>query len=186
MSLYNSAARDQSGSSQSLGETADRRWYAVFTLPQNEKAAAKQLGLREVESFLPTYETARVWKNRKRVNVVLPLFPTYLFVRISPRERSRVLQTPGVLHIVGNGRELLPLPDVDVEFLRSDFCRQRSEPYGELVVGQKVRVRSGVMQGAEGVLVRKNSSLRFVLTLALINQHLAIEVSADNLEPMCA
>ena len=165
--------------------SAERRWYAVFTLPRNEKSAVKQLGLRQVESFLPTYETARVWKNRQRVKVVLPLFPTYLFVHISQRERSRVLQTPGVLQIVGNGREPLPLPDSDVEFLRSDFCRQRSEPYCDLVIGQRVRVRSGMVQGVEGVLVRKNSNLRFVLTLSLINQHVAIEVSAEDLEPVC-
>jgi hypothetical protein len=38
------------------------------------------------------------------------------------------------------------------------------------------------MQGLEGTLVRKDSSLRFVLTLELINQHAAIEVAADELE----
>jgi transcription antitermination factor NusG len=171
--------------SQCEEQSADRRWYAVFTFPQNEKSALKHLDLRDIESFLPTYETVRVWKNRQRVKVVLPLFPTYLFVRISPRERSRVLQAPGVIQVVGNGREPLPLPDSDVEFLRSDFCRQRTEPYRDLVVGQKVRVRSGVMQGVEGVLVRKNDSLRFVLTLGLINQHAAVEVRAEDLEAVC-
>ncbi|MFZ0304501.1 MAG: hypothetical protein WAL75_17550 [Terracidiphilus sp.] len=38
------------------------------------------------------------------------------------------------------------------------------------------------MQGIEGTLVRKKSSLRFVLTLELINQHVAVEVDADELE----
>jgi hypothetical protein len=40
------------------------------------------------------------------------------------------------------------------------------------------------MRGIEGVLVRKNTGLRFVLTLELINQHAAIEVVADELEPI--
>jgi hypothetical protein len=38
------------------------------------------------------------------------------------------------------------------------------------------------MQGVCGVLVRKKNSLRFVLTLELINQHAAVEVAADQLE----
>jgi hypothetical protein len=38
------------------------------------------------------------------------------------------------------------------------------------------------MQGVEGTLVRKQSTLRFVLTLTLINQHAAVEVDADTLE----
>lgn len=161
-----------------------RSWYAVFTVPKNERSVAKHLGLREVESFLPTYETMRVWKNRQRMKIVLPLFPSYLFVHINCRERVKVLQSPGVLHIVGNGRGSIPLPDPEIQFLRSGLCRQRIEPYRELVVGERVRIKSGVMQGVCGTLVRKGSGVRFVLTLELINQHAAVEVAADDLEPL--
>jgi len=42
------------------------------------------------------------------------------------------------------------------------------------------------MQGLEGVLVRKKNSLRFVLTLDLINQSAAVEVAAEELEPVPA
>jgi len=43
-----------------------------------------------------------------------------------------------------------------------------------------------VMSGVEGTLVRKGESMRFVLTLDLINQHAAIQVDADSLEPVLA
>lgn len=161
-----------------------RNWYAVFIVPQNEKSTLKHLDLREIESFLPTYETVRVWKNRQRVKLVLPLFPSYLFVHIDSRERTKVLQCPGVLHIVGNGRESVPLPVPEIEFLRSGLLRQRIEPYRELVVGEKVRIKSGAMQGVCGTLVRKGGGLRFVLTLELINQHAAVQVDAEDLEPL--
>ena len=169
-----------------LDASSCRNWFAVFTVPQNEKSVVKHLSLREVESFLPTYETVRVWKNRQRMKIVLPLFPSYLFVHINSRERTKVLQSPGVLHIVGNGRKHIPLPDAEIEFLRSGLCRQRIEPYHELVVGEKVRIKGGVMQGVCGTLVRKGSGVRFVLTLELINQHAAVEVDAEDLEPLIA
>lgn len=165
---------------------APRHWYAVFTVPRNEKSVERQLNLRHIECFLPTYETVRVWKNRQRVKVVLPLFPTYLFVCIDRRDRVKVLESPGVLQIVGNSREPLPLSAPEVEFLRSDFCKHRAKPYHDFVIGQKVRVRRGVMQGVEGILVRRNNRVRFVLTLGLINQHAAIEVGAEDLEAICA
>jgi len=165
---------------------SERKWYAVYTLPQNERSVAKHLDIRQIESFLPTCESTRVWKNRQRVRIIQALFPTYLFVKICPTEKSKVLQSPGVLRIVGNCQGPLPLPDSEIEFLRSDFCRQGVEPYQELVVGQKVRIRRGSMQGVQGVLVRKKSSLRFVLTLQLINQHAAVEIAADELEPISA
>jgi len=167
-----------------MGTVVDRYWYAVYTAPQHEKSALKHLGLREIESFLPTYETVRNWKNRQRVKLALPLFPAYLFVYINSYERAKVLQTPGVLRIVGNRRESVPLPASEVEFLRSGVCSDRIEPYRDLIIGEKVRVRNGVMQGLCGTLVRKSNSLRFVLTLELINQHAAVQIDAEDLEPI--
>ena len=164
----------------------DRAWYAVYTIPQHEKSALKQLDMRGVETFLPTYETVRVWKNRQRMKLILPLFPSYLFAYIHGQERAKVLQSPGVLHIVGNSTAGIPLSDSEIKFLRSDFCRQRIEQYRDLVIGERVRVKSGVMQGLEGTLVRTNNSLRFVLTLELINQHAAIQVNAEDLEMIAA
>ena len=168
------------------GRASERKWYAVFTVPQSEKSVVKHLGLREIESFLPTNETVRLWKNPQRVKTILPLFPTYLFVHISSRERVKVLQSPGVLQIVGNGREGVPLPDSDVEILRCGLRSQHIEPYRELVVGEKVRIKSGLMRGIEGTLVRKCTGNRFVLTLELINQHAAMEVDPEILEPATA
>jgi transcription antitermination factor NusG len=165
---------------------ADRNWYAVSTVPQNERAVVRHLTMRDVKSFLPTYETTRIWKNRQKKRIVLPLFPTYLFVHIRWNERIKVLQSPGVLRIIGNGREYVPLRESEVEFLRTACQGERIEPYRELVVGEKVRIRSGAMQGIKGTLVRKSESMRFVITLELINQHAAVQVSADNLEPITA
>ena len=167
-----------------LRSARDRNWYAVYTFPQHEKSALKQLELREIESFLPVYETVRTWKNRQRMKLLLPLFPSYLFVHINSSERTNVLQSPGVLQIVGSSRGGVPLPDTEVNFLRTAFCKQRIEPYHELVIGEKVCIKSGVMQGLQGTLVRKNNNMRFVLTIEMINQHAAIQVDPEDLEPI--
>jgi transcription antitermination factor NusG len=164
--------------------SAERRWYVVYTLSQHEKSVFKHLELNGIESFLPVFETVRVWKNRQRMKVVRPLFPNYVFVNISSKERVRVLQTSGVVQIVGNSREPTALTDSEIEFLRSGFRGQMLQPYCDLVVGERVRIKDGLLSGIEGILVRKNKSLRFVLTLQLINQHAAIEVDAQDLEPI--
>jgi transcription antitermination factor NusG len=161
-----------------------RKWFAVVTTPQHEKAAVRHLDFSGVETFLPTYESPRVWKNRQKVTLQLPLFPTYLFVRIDHRDRAKVLRAPGVRQLVGTSREPLPLPDHEIEFLRTSIGEQRAEPYLGLVVGQRVRIKSGAMQGVEGHLVRKNSEWRFVLTVEVIHHHVAVEVDASTLEPI--
>jgi transcription antitermination factor NusG len=163
---------------------AVRQWYAVYTLPQNEKSASAHLALRDIESYLPTYEMVRKWRNRQRVTLLLPLFPSYLFVCISRSERARVLASPGVVRIVGTRRESIPIADDIIEFLRSELCLGRAEPYRELVVGERVRIRDGSMRGVEGTLVRKNNKLRFILSVEMIQRHISIEIDASSLEPV--
>ncbi len=169
----------------SLSYSNDRvpKWFAVYTMPQSEQSVVRHLDVRKVESFLPTFESTRVWKNRQHVKIVRPLFPSYLFVRICRSERGAVLGSPGALRIVGNCQGSLPIPDAEIEFLRSDFCRKKVEPYLDLVIGKQVRIKAGPMQGLQGTLVQKRSGLRFVLTIAMINQNAAVEVQADELEP---
>jgi transcription antitermination factor NusG len=161
-----------------------RKWYAVFTYPKHEKSVSRHLAQRDVESFLPTYEDTRVWKNRQRMKVILPLFPSYLFIRIGNAERIKALQSPGVIQIVGNSQGPLALPTSEIEFLRSALVGRKVEPFRELVVGQRVCIKTGVMQGVQGTLVRKSKSMRFVLTLELINQHASIEIDAEDLMPI--
>ena len=82
-------------------------WFAVSTTPRHEKRVAQHFGLREVECFLPLYRSQRRWNDGSKVALDLPLFPGYIFVRIGRKERTRVLQVPGVLALVaGTGREV--------------------------------------------------------------------------------
>jgi|SRR5271165_1848706 len=163
-----------------------KHWYAVYTYPQHERSCATQLVQREVDAFLPTYEQERLWKNRQRVKLQLPLFPSYLFVRIGNRERAKVLGAPGVLRVLGNARGPQPIPDATIELLRSDLFKGKAEPLTDLVIGQKVRIRNGAMQGVEGVLTRKKNSLWFVLTIELINQRAMVEIRAQDIESIPA
>ena len=185
-SVVSGASPDSAGlplfSVQAATDPELRHWYAVYTYPQHEKSCAAQLLQREVDAFLPTYEQERLWKNRQRVKIQLPLFPSYLFVRIGNRERARVLGAPGVLRVLGNARGPEPIPDATVDLLRSDLFRGKAEPHPDLAIGQKVRIRSGAMQGVEGVLTRKKNSLWFVLSIELINQRAMVEVKAQDIE----
>ena len=158
------------------------RWFALYTMPQSEQSVRRLLDIRQIESFVPTYEVQRVWKNRQKVKLQRPLFPSYIFVHIGRDQRGIVLSSLGAIRIIGNRNTPMPIPDQEIEFLQSESTRKKIEPYLDLVIGKRVRIRSGPMQGLEGTLVEKRNSLRFVLTVAMINQHAAVEMTADELE----
>src|SRR5690242_14328615 len=92
--------------------------YAAYTSANHEKRVAAMLRAREVEYFLPVYASVRKWKDR-RVQLELPLFPGYLFVHMALRDRLKVLQVPGVAHLVGFSGTPVALPDSEVEALRA-------------------------------------------------------------------
>lgn len=163
-----------------------RNWYAIYTYPNHEKACEKQLERRGIEVFLPTVHRERVWKNRQRVKVRLPLFTSYLFVRIGARERSNVLSAPGVLRVLGNTDGPQSIPDSAIQILRDEQFGSRFEPTSEIAPGQKVRICEGALQGLEGVLIRKKNCLWFVLSIDLINQRAMVEVQARQIEPISA
>jgi transcription antitermination factor NusG len=160
------------------------RWFAIYTTPRHEKQVSEILTERQIENFLPLYRANRQWKKSRPVVLELPLFPTYVFVRIERRARGAILGTPGVLSIVGSSKEAWPLPDLEIEALRLGLLERRIEPHPYLVVGERVRIKAGVMAGVEGVLVRKKNDFRVVLSLDTIMRSVAVEVDADDIEPV--
>ena len=160
------------------------RWFAAYTASHHEKHVFDLLTDRHVESFLPLYKIRSHWKKRVPVTLDMPLFPNYIFVRIASEQRIAVLGTPGVLSIVGDGKEPWELPAQEIEALRSGTQNRTIEPHPYLIVGERARVRSGALAGLEGVILRKKNNLRIVLTLDQIMRSVAVEVGADELEPL--
>jgi transcription antitermination factor NusG len=159
-------------------------WFAVFTSPRHEKRVQQHLSQRDVEHYLPIYRSQRKWRNGLKVVLDLPLFPGYIFVRIKRTERVRILEVPGVLAIVGGtAGAMARLPAAEVEALRSGLHLRQAEPHPLLTIGQRARIRSGALAGLEGIVVRKKNSLRFVLTMDLIMQSIAVDVNGEELEP---
>jgi transcription antitermination factor NusG len=163
-------------------EFLEPRWYAAYTSANHEKRIAEQLGAREVEHFLPLYESVRRWKDR-RVKLELPLFPGYIFVYMALRDRLKVQHVPGVARLVGFDGTPAELPEEEIEALRMSLASGvRAEPHPYLVAGRRVRVKTGPLEGLEGIVIRKKNRLRFVLSVDLIGRSAAVEIEAADLE----
>ena len=93
------------------------RWYAVTTRSRHAKSVRDLLRRKQIEEFLPLYETIRSWKNGDH-RVQLPLFPGYTFVHMALRDRLQVLKVPGVVRLVGFNGNAVPRGDEEVETLR--------------------------------------------------------------------
>jgi transcription antitermination factor NusG len=156
------------------------QWYATCTAPRHEKTAALHLQNRCVENYLATYASARSW-NGRRVVIQAPLFPGYIFVRIRSNERMRVLETPGIISIVGFNGQLTPLPDCEIEALRVALQTRNTMPCPFLKEGKRVRITAGPMRGLEGVVLKQTRRLRMVVSIDSIMKSFEVELEAGDL-----
>src|SRR5512147_949641 len=83
---------------KTVGET---KWYALWVKSRHEFVTERELDRKGIETFLPTVSKVRQWKDRKKL-VDFPLFPGYLFVRVTPRadEFLNVVTTQGSVTLV--------------------------------------------------------------------------------------
>ena len=157
-------------------------WYALYTYPRHEKHVAKQIEQRRISCFLPLYRSVRRWKDRRK-ELELALFPGYVFVRIALQDKLQVLEVPGAVRLVTFNGYPAPLPEQEIECLRN---RQSScgtiEPHPYLCVGRRVRVRSGPLQGLEGIIRRSKDKCRVVFSLDLIMRSVAVEIDEADVE----
>lgn len=154
-------------------------WFALTVKPQHEKAAARALRLKGMEDFLPLHRGRRRWSDRIK-ELELPLFPGYVFCRFTPRERAKVLATPGVRCIVGFGKAPAPIPETEIGSLQAMVASGMPVgPWPFLRVGQTVRIEGGPLRGLEGVLLQLKDAWRVVVSVPLLQRSVAVEVGRD-------
>lgn len=165
-------------------EEYSQRWYAVFTLTRHEKRVAAHCEQRQIESFLPVYSEKHRWKNRRTVELDLPLFPSYCFARITWQQRLRLATVPGVVSIVSAGREPSPIPDQYIAWLQAGVQAHRIRPHSGLAVGDRVNIITGPFVGMQGVLERQKNEFRVVLKLEMIGRSMSVEVGSEEIAPI--
>lgn len=159
-------------------------WYALHTKARHEKVVEQRLLERGIETFLPMVTEVHRWSDRKK-KVQVPVFGCYLFAKLAPTkvDRLRVLCVDGVFSFVGPGGEGTPIPEEQIEAVRSlveNGLPCSSHPF--LKIGQRVRVRSGALNGLEGILVSRNGDSTLVISIDAIQRSLAVKVEGYSVE----
>src|SRR5271157_3170791 len=98
------------------------QWYAVSVCSRREKKCFALLSRKGIEAFLPLQKQLRKWSDRK-MEVEMPLFPGYIFVRIDPSRRFEVLSTPGVVRFIRFGGEDAPVPEFQIKAIHTALLK---------------------------------------------------------------
>jgi transcription antitermination factor NusG len=154
-------------------------WYGLRTRSNQEKIVAAILESKGYEQYLPLYRQRRRWSDRV-VTTQVPLFPGYVFCRFDTQRRLPVISTLGVVSIIGFGSDPEPIPDHEIEAIERILqSGAGAEPHPFLRVGQRVRVSQGALKDVEGILVRKKSDLRLVVSVSILQRSVSVEIDSS-------
>jgi transcriptional antiterminator RfaH len=163
-------------------EPSERRWWAVYTRSRMEKSLARQLLAMEIPFYLPLIPRTTTIGGR-RVKSLLPLFGGYLFLFGTDAERVQTLGTNRVSQLWSNSY---------VEELTRDLRSVRSliesgvplSPESRLQPGGRVRVKTGLLMGLEGVIISRRGEDRLLIAVNFLQQGVSIQIHDYQVEPI--
>lgn len=160
------------------------KWYALRVRSRHEQVVAKHLSSRGYESFLPTYKNRRRWSDRFK-EIEVPLFAGYVFCQFDMLNRLPILTIPGVVHVVGIGKNPVPIDESEIAAIQASIkCGLPRQPWPFLRVGDRVRIEHGPLCGVEGILLRSAGHQRLVLSVSLLQRSVAVQINEEWIRPL--
>ena len=163
-------------------QTSEREpaWYVAHTRPRCEKKVAEFCEREGFHATLPLFKSVKKYPG-KTIAFEKPLFANYVFVRLLPHQRKKVLQSDYVAN-------LLDIPDQQTFQQQLDGILSALETDYEITalphisVGRKVKIISGALRGLDGYVEERQGKLLVLLRLDFICQAAAVRVDASDLE----
>lgn len=163
------------------------QWVALYTKPRAEKKVDANLKKQGFESYLPLHRQLHKWSDRNKW-VEVPLFSSYVFVRIVSKQIDLIRKTDGVATIVAFGptRDTIGfISDEEITNIRrllateTEVFVKRTE---QLKKGSRVRVIEGPLKGMEGILLKDCSEGNFSVKVDTLSAYIVCQMEKDFLE----
>ncbi|HHH50130.1 MAG TPA: UpxY family transcription antiterminator [Saprospiraceae bacterium] len=162
--------------------TTESRWFAVYTRFKREKVVRDELIEKGIEVFLPIQKLLRQY-GRKRKWVELPLFNSYVFVKITKKEYVPVLSTDGVVKFVRFSENLISIPELEIQLLKriigANIPIKVEE--SEFKEGEVVEIIAGNLAGMKGTLIEVQGKNKVSIELDHLGYTLKLEMPSSSL-----
>ena len=163
---------------------SEARWFAVSTRSKSEKFVQRLLEKKHIQAWLPLQKLMRRYTRSTKM-VEKPLLNCYVFVRIVKEQYVPVLETENVVGFVKFNKDLLAIPEHEMEILRRITFETDLELEvvpGALQTGDQVEIRMGNLLGMKGRIVKAEGKRKMQVELEHLGYSLLITIDAAFLE----
>jgi len=152
-----------------------KKWFVLYTRPNQEIKVAEQLKEMKISCFCPTVSVIKQYSDRKK-KVIKPLLPSYVFVFIEEGSRNDVFSIFGIVRFMFWLGKPATIRESEVELMREYLNGiYQSISITKYTRGQLYKISEGVFSGRIGKVIetQKNKiklelqSLGIIVTLRL-------------------
>jgi transcriptional antiterminator RfaH len=160
------------------------KWYVVYTRSRFEKKVESTLLERNFEAYCPKITRRKKWSDRYK-NVAEPLFKSYVFVKIDPKQKYEVLEDSGIVKFVNFKGEMAEVPERDIDRLKAmlgNYDHEKIRVEG-IQMEDKVIIRSGAFIDQEGKVLHV-SGKNVILYMEELDLKIIIDQDNNRLEKL--
>jgi len=156
-------------------------WYLLQIKTQQHNRAQENLQNQGFEFYLPLHTVKKIYR-RQYISRQEPLFPGYVFVKLSNTSNWRAVQsTKGVTRIVSFNGKPQPVDEELIEGLKQRFPDDNQGPQQLYKPGDKVVITDGCFKHIEAIVKAVTADERIVVLLTLLNSERALTMDPAQL-----
>ena len=155
----------------------EKKWFVVYTRPQQELKVASQLSAMGITNYCPTITLIKQYSDRKK-KVIKPLLSSYVMVELEDKERNKVFACNGIvryLFFLGKPA-VVPASEINLmqDYLNGVYNDIKVTALG---VGNSHTITEGPFSGVTGKVVETNNT-KVKLELASLGMNITLKKQA--------
>ena len=155
----------------------EKKWFVVYTRPQQELKVAEQLSAMGITNYCPTITLLKQYSDRKK-KVNKPLLSSYVMVELEENQRNKVFSCSGIVrYLFYLGRPAV-VPTFEINLMQNHLNGVYNDiEVTTLSVGDYHTITQGPFSGVSGKVVETNNT-KVKLELASLGMRITLKKHA--------
>ena len=155
----------------------EKKWFVVYTKPQQELKVATQLSAMGITNFCPTITLVKQYSDRKK-KVTKPLLSSYVMVQLEQSQRNKVFACTGIVRYLFFLGKPAVVPANQINLMQDHLNGVYNDiKVTTLSVGDSHTITEGLFSGVSGRVVETDNT-KVKLELASLGMSITLKKQA--------
>ena len=136
----------------------EKKWFVVYTRPQQELKVAEQLTALGITNYCPTITLLKQYSDRKK-KVIKPLLSSYVMVHLHENQREKVFSCMGIVRYLFFLGKPAVVQAFEIELMQDHLNGVYNDiKVTTLSVGESHTITEGPFSGLSGKVVQTDKT----------------------------